>query len=113
MLPKKYRLNKRGSFTYVYARGTRKNGDKITLCFIPSSAPSPRIGFSVNNKIGHAVVRNLVKRRMRAIIAEEIPSLRGCQAVFIARKGVDELSFDRLRAAMKNCLDKSGLVKQS
>lgn len=50
---------------------------------------------------------------MRAIIAEEIPSLRGCQAVFIARKGVDELSFDRLRAAMKNCLDKSGLVKQS
>lgn len=113
MLPKKYRLNKRGSFSYVYARGTRVNGDKITLCFIPSSAPSPRIGFSVNNKIGHAVVRNLVKRRMRAIIADEIPSLKGCQAVFIARRGVDELSFDRLRDAVKKCLDRSGLRKQA
>lgn len=113
MLPKKYRLNKRGSFSYVYARGTRVNGDKITLCFIPSSAPSPRIGFSVNNKIGHAVVRNLVKRRMRAIIADEIPSLKGCQAVFIARRGVDELSFDRLRDSVKKCLDRSGLRKQA
>lgn len=111
MLPKKYRLSKRGSYAYVYARGIRVGGDKITLCFIPSSAPSPRVGFSVNNKIGHAVVRNLVKRRMRSIIADEIPSLRGCQAIFIARKGIDELSFDRLRSTMKACLDRAGLRK--
>lgn len=112
MFPKKYRLNKRGSFTYVYAHGTRINGDKVTLCFIPSSAPAPRIGFSVNNKIGHAVVRNLVKRRMRSIVAEEIPSLRGCQAVIIARSGVDELSYDRLKATIGACFDRSGLRKR-
>lgn len=112
MLPKNHRLNKRGSFSYVYAHGAKVNGAALTMRFVSSSSGAVRIGFSVNNKIGHAVTRNLVKRRMRAIAAEVIPSLGGCQVVFIARRGAGELSYDELKASMLACFEKSGLLRK-
>ena len=109
MLSKKYRLTKNGSFSYLYAHGSRAAEKPVRLNFVKSKS-GVKIGFSVSNKIGHAVVRNKVKRRMRAIAAEYIKRLTPCQAV---SAGVDKLAFDELKSKMDMCFVRSGLLKKS
>ncbi len=109
MLAKKYRLTKNGSYSYLYAHGARSHSKFVKLNFVKSRS-GVKVGFSVSNKIGHAVVRNKVKRRMRAIVAELIGSLPPCQAVFIAAVGIDTIDFAELKRQMTSCLYKSGLI---
>lgn len=111
MLSKKYRLTKNGSFTYLYTHGQRSSSGTLKLSFVKSKS-GIRIGFSVSNKIGKAVVRNKVKRRMRAIAAEALPTLKSCQAVFIALPGIDALSYAELREKMLALFDGAGLVRR-
>ncbi len=112
MLSKTHRLSKNGSFNYVYRNGTPVYAKDLTLLYVPSSTDSVRVGFSVNNKIGKAVVRNKLKRRLRAIAAEFIPRLSGCQCVFVAKKGLEEVSFADLHALVEKLFVKSGLVNE-
>ncbi len=111
MLSKKYRLTKNGSFSYLYTHGSRAKTRLIKLNYA-SSKSGVKIGFSVNNKIGHAVVRNKVKRRMRAVAAEFIPLLKPCQLVFVVSVGVDELSFNEIRTRMRTLIQKAGLMRE-
>lgn len=63
----------------------------------------PRFGFTVTKKIGNAVVRNRIRRRLKAAIAE-LPSGRtraGFDYVIIAR----DAALDRPFAQLKTDLD--------
>jgi ribonuclease P protein component len=70
--------------------------------------PQIRIGFTVTKKIGGAVVRNRMKRRMRALAREIVPvsGLAGCDHVMIGRAGGIERAFSLLRADLEGALDK-------
>ena len=109
MLPLRHRLTKNGSFNYLYAHGNRQSAKKVKLNFIRSKA-GIKVGFSVSNKVGKAVVRNLVKRRMRAIVSSVLSNIKPCQAVFVASVGIDELTFEELQSQMLICLRKAGLI---
>ena len=111
MLPKSNRLTKNGSFGYVYKNGARSHSRTLTLLFVENANESVRVGFSVNNKIGKAVVRNKVKRRMRAFVREKVSSLRGCQCVFVAKQGIHELEYEQLCHQMDKLFTKAGLYK--
>ena len=111
MLSKKYRLTKNGSFSYLYAHGVRVPAKLIKLNFVLNKS-GVKIGFSVNNKIGKAVVRNKVKRRMRAIMRRYIDRIKPCQAVFIASVGGDQLSYASLCKQMHKCLVKAELLDE-
>ena len=111
MLSKKFRLTKNGSFSYLYSKGQKVSAKRMKFSYAPLKN-GIKVGFSVNNKIGKAVVRNLVKRRMRAIVAEFLPRLKPCQAVFIAYRGIDELNFNELREQMIRCFVQSRLLKE-
>ena len=99
MLAKKYRLVKRGSFSYVYRNGKRCSTALITMQFIKSG--SLKIGFSVSNKVGKACVRNLIKRRLRAISRELLPSVKGkFQIVFVAKNDIVNADFKQIKKDM-------------
>ena len=62
--------------------------------------PAMRVGFTVTKKIGGAVVRNRMKRRLRALAREIVPAkgFAGSDHVMIGRaKGV-ERDFSSLRS---------------
>ena len=72
--------------------------------------PAIRVGFTVTRKIGGAVVRNRMKRRLRAL-ARDILSTRGLAGadhVLIGRSGGIERDFALLRAELHKALDKAG-----
>lgn len=110
MLSKKFRLTKSGSFSYVYRKGQIKSDKLITLTYVLSKG-APRVGFSVPNKVGKAVKRNLVKRRMRAIMRAEILKVASAQIVFSAKLGATDLSFAQIKSVMLMLLKSSKLVK--
>ena len=70
--------------------------------------PTMRIGYTVTKKIGNAVVRNRMKRRLRALARELLPEsgVRGADHVLIGRNGGIERDFGVLRAELAKALAK-------
>ncbi len=89
MLPKKHRLKQQREFNKIYRNGKKYSG-RYFLLIADITAESgdyqnTRFGFVASKKVGKAVKRNLAKRKLRAIVAQEIPKLKpGYNCIFIA-----------------------------
>jgi ribonuclease P protein component len=96
------RLNKGSKYVTPY----------FILRYAPSGGKECRVGFTVTTKCGNAVVRNRIKRRLRAMTRELMPKAAsdGMDYVFIARaESADKLchdDFDKLRTALADALEK-------
>ena len=68
--------------------------------------PAKRVGFTVTKKIGGAVVRNRMKRRLRALAREMLPAggFPGADHVLIGRAGGVERNFAMLRNELAGAL---------
>jgi ribonuclease P protein component len=103
-------LKKRSEFLRVRS-GRRWNSPAFVLeaRSRPRDAPSPqdvRFGFTVSKQVGSAVVRNRVRRRLRALAAALEPSQvrQGYDYVIIARPAAVARSFRELRADLELAL---------
>lgn len=63
------RLRRRADFRRCYERGRRRHGRWVTLYVVQrgQEATSPRLGITVTRKVGGAVMRQKIKRRIREI----------------------------------------------
>ena len=112
MLDKNNRLRKRKEFAYLYNNGTAKHTSHLTLVYIPTKFRAIKIGFSVTKKIGKAHIRNLVKRRLRAITREIVSTLKdNFNVVIIAKVGIDSVSFAEMKSQVNYLFEKAGLKK--
>ena len=70
--------------------------------------PAIRLGITVTKKIGNAVVRNRMKRRLRALARDVLPDsgVRGADHVLIGRNGGIERDYAVLRAELIKALAK-------
>lgn len=66
MLSRKNRLSSK-EFQNIFKKGKRAKGVFGMLISLPSSNISPRFGFVVSSKIGNAVYRHKMTRRLRNI----------------------------------------------
>ncbi|MEP6480635.1 MAG: ribonuclease P protein component [Rhodoglobus sp.] len=76
MLPRVNRVIRPADFRAAVRRG-RRVGSEIAVIHVLRGADGvpPRAGFLVTKAVGNAVTRNLIKRRMRAIIHETLAEL--------------------------------------
>ncbi len=115
------RLRRRAEFQRV-ARGRRKGLEAFTLQAIrreegDKSPTGPRVGFTVTRKVGNAVVRNRIRRRLKEALraARHLEAEADHDYVLVARREALARSFAALvedlrrafRAVQRNERDKS------
>lgn len=119
LLTQKYRLKSKADFGKTYRYGQSRANAYLVLYFFPHgektrALENPRIGFSVSKKLGNAVVRNKIKRRMRAAIKPYLQRIRpDVDIIFIARKKIKRISFSDVEKNMVYLLKKSRLLEQT
>lgn len=69
---------------------------------------APRVGFTVSKKIGNAVVRNRVRRRLRAAVSalDRSQMRSGYDYVVIARTGAADRTYKDLKAELEQALQR-------
>lgn len=110
MLPKEQRLRRASEFDAVYKAG-RIEGNRILVVRCRASAAAPsRIGFVAAKAVGGAVVRNRVKRRLRAATAS-LDILDGLDIVVSARRPAADETFESLGRALRTLLNRAGALQ--
>ncbi len=59
------RLSRSRDYQAVYQKGMRKTRGPLMIVGLPNGSEVSRLGLSVGRKVGGAVTRNLIKRRLR------------------------------------------------
>jgi len=92
--PKRARLLKRAEFRRVYDEGQRRNGPDLAAFYRPNGMPETRLGITVPARVGGAVLRNRIKRRLREVFRlnrGRVP--RGWDIVVNPRQGAGRVPF--------------------
>lgn len=105
------RLRKSAEFQAVQRKGKWWSNQLLTLRALPNQLDHSRHGFLVSGRVGKAVVRNRVKRRLREIVRRE-PLLPGWDLVFIARTQIVEAPFGDIQGAVRDLLRRGRLVER-
>ncbi len=95
--PKQYRLLRRLEFERVYKQGQRRSASLCTVFYRPNGLAETRLGITVPKRLGTAVVRNRIKRRIREIFRlhrQELPG--GWDLVLNPRPGVAKVPYRAL-----------------
>lgn len=99
-LPREVRLRKRQAFLDVQERGKRITAGPLVGLVAPSPDGQSRLGLTVSSKVGTAVVRNAVRRRLRELLRRRRDRWPGgMHLVVVARPSAKEASFEALERA--------------
>ncbi len=106
MLARPNRLTRAEDYKAVVRRGRRCSGAH-TITYVVSSGEhrASRFGFIVSRKVGIAVVRNTVRRRLKAVCLESLPDVSaGSDIVIRALPSAATASFGDLQRDVTRCL---------
>ena len=97
LFPKSIRLRSRREYLRVQRGGTRVSSKGLLVFYRKNEKKHPRFGTTVSKKVGNAVVRNRVKRRLREAIRHHQHRLTAAvDVVFIASPRAASLSYGDL-----------------
>ena len=97
-------------FRRLYAKGKSAVGPAMVLYCRKNGGQENRLGITVGTKLGGAVVRNRVRRRLREIYRLNEEKFRpGYDIVVVARVRAVYSRYDQLEAQFLSLADKLGL----
>ncbi|OEH86478.1 ribonuclease P protein component [Desulfuribacillus stibiiarsenatis] len=109
---RKHRLSKNEDYIKVYKKGkSLANRFFVFYIFDRKDAQPFRLGISVSKKVGNAVIRNQVKRYVKAVIENYIEAMPvGKDFVLIARNPANKINYHETKDAIGHLLKKSKVV---
>jgi ribonuclease P protein component len=103
------RLRRRKDFAAAYRKGRVYGNHLLVLRVLPNDSETTRFGFVAGKVVGGAVIRNRVKRRLRAI-CDGIETAPGLDIVLGARKTAAAAEFGALRTAVTGLMRRAEAV---
>ena len=99
-------------FRRLYATSGHANG-YLVLYARPNRTQGNRVGITVSKKLGCAVVRNRVRRRLREVYRlQEDCFLPGWDIVVVARSRCITADFEKLTQAYLSLAEKAGILRK-
>jgi len=95
-------------FQLVYDKGRSWAGREVVVRALSNGLDITRCGFAVGRRLGKAVVRNRIKRRLREIL-RHVALRKGWDIVIIVRNPAAQVDYKRLKISVEGLLFKAGL----
>jgi len=108
-IKKEQRLRTKADFQRAYSSGRSHSNHLLVLRSIRNSLGITRFGFVVSKRLGKAVQRNTLRRRLKEIV-RLLDIEDGYDLVFITRVAAKEASFQQLQQAVHDLLYRSKLL---
>lgn len=111
-LPSVLRMTRSSEYAAVRLGGKSRSGRLMTVAFLKNpDLPTPLFGFTLTKRLGNAVKRNLLRRRLREITRAAQPDiLLTGRIVTIPRPAATTASFAHLLAEWRFLATKLGLL---
>ncbi|RIJ58287.1 ribonuclease P protein component [Clavibacter phaseoli] len=109
MLARRNRVTSGADYRTIVRRGRRTTTGTAVVSALAGPADAPtRFGFIVSKKVGNAVTRNLVRRRLKAVSAGLLDSLPpGTSIVIRVLPGMERTAWDTLQEEMASAVTRA------
>ena len=112
-MKKRFRVKKEKDFNAIFKEGESFANRKFVIYRLENNEQHFRVGLSVSKKLGNAVMRNQIKRRIRHILIEHKNQLvENVDFVVIARKGVEILDYAEMEKNLPHVLKLSKIYQE-
>ncbi|MCQ2752664.1 MAG: ribonuclease P protein component [Bacilli bacterium] len=98
------RIRRNQDFKAIIAKRHINKSDEYIVYTDQNNFGYTRIGISVSSKLGNAIVRNKIKRQIRAMIHDLMKLDKNVDIVIIARDGFKKNSYEANKTALKKVL---------
>ena len=110
-MKRRYRIKKNERFQAIRRNGRSFANRHLVLCMLPNGLPYSRFGFSISTRIGNAVERNRIKRRLREATRLRQSTIKpGWDIVFIARRPIRRADYHTMDDACARLLRRARLL---
>ena len=112
-MKKSFRVKREKDFKAIFKDGTSFANRKFVVYQLENQQNHFRVGLSVSKKLGNAVTRNQIKRRIRHILLSVREHLAdNVDFVVIARKGVESLDYAEMEKNLLHVLKLSKIYRE-
>ena len=101
----KYRVKSHQDFQKVIRGNKKKYGHSYIVYSSPNAYGYPRFGISTPNRLGNAVVRNRIRRQVRAMLREMTEGRKGTDYVIVVKNAYSENEYKKNYEDLKSVLD--------
>lgn len=102
-------LTKPAQYTQVYREGRSLVSDCLVLRWRPNGLEISRMGLSVSRRVGNAVTRNRLKRRLRENL-RRVKVKAGWDLVLVARPVAGTSSYSQIGNSVASLLSRAGII---
>ncbi len=99
------RIRKKKDFLFLYKKGNRYRGRYFNLIYLSNDLNFSRMAVVVSKKVGGAVERNTIKRRLRTLFRRNKHILLNpLDIILIAKKEIQDASWQSLEEEYLRCV---------
>lgn len=111
-MQRRHRISGSKRHSQIHSEGASAANRLLVIRVLANGLDHSRFAFVVSKRLGNAVARNRIKRRLReSVRAHDLQP--GWDAVFIARRGSQDASFRELDRAVSNLLRRKGVSERA
>ncbi|GBD11493.1 Ribonuclease P protein component [bacterium HR23] len=104
------RLSRKRDFEFLHRRGRTYHGRFLSLRLVRNNLGEVRVGFALAKRLGKAVERNRLKRRLREGLRLS-PITPGWDILVIAKEDAVRQNYHTLKAELERLLRQAGALQ--